>query len=132
MITSITDPSVKNKPDQLEEKTMPIVSFFETGDTLGTVNDQATFTPVTSKSLQHNFPAPGVSVWTRAYLQGVNMNSSDGDANLWVAQVVDKAGTRNGKFRPGIFSKGGCTSVTVNMFTRDCIASFVVTSEIFG
>jgi hypothetical protein len=110
---------------------MAIVNFFETGTTLGTINTEATFTPITSKSLQHNFPAPGVDVWSRAYLQGVNINASDGDAGLWISQFVNNTGVHNGKFRPGIFSKS-CTSVSANMFTRDCIATFIFTSEIFG
>jgi hypothetical protein len=109
---------------------MSIVGVFETGVRLGTVNDQQIFTPATSKSLQHNFASP-MNLWSRAYLQGVEVNDSDGAASIFVAQFVDKQGAHTGQFRPGIFSPN-CTSVTFNLFTRNCIATVVCTTEIFG
>jgi len=107
---------------------MAIVGFVETGGTLGTINTEGTFTPATSKSLQHNFPAPGVTVWSRIYLQG--FSADDGTVRLSISQVVPPL-PKPPPFRPGIFQQH-CTSVSASMFTEDCVADFIFTSEIFG
>lgn len=104
---------------------MPIVGFFENRLYAGTINTSATFTK------QHNFAAPGLTVWSRPYLQGVSMNDDDGSVVLAVSQFKDQNGTHNGSFQPGIFAQG-CTSVTFRMKTTDCIATAVLTTEIFG
>jgi hypothetical protein len=113
---------------------MAIVGVWETGVHLGTINTSYLFGPdphaPATMSLQHNFASP-VDLWSRPYLQGVSMNASDGWANVWVAQFVDQKGAHSGSFQPGIFAQK-CTSVTFNLFTRDCFANVVCTTEIFG
>jgi len=109
---------------------MSIVAFIQTGAFLGTVNVSATFTPAVSKSLQHNFGSP-VTVWSYPALQSVENNDDDGTAAMFVAQFVDNHGAHNGQFQPGIFAQK-CTSVSFNLFTVDCIANTICTSQIFG
>lgn len=104
---------------------MAIVGFFENRLHAGTINTSATFTK------QHNFAAPGLTLWSRPYLQQVSVNDDDGSVILSVSQFKDGSGTHNGTFQPGIFATK-CTSVTFKMKTRDCIATAVLTTEIFG
>lgn len=103
---------------------MPIVSFFETYLHAGTINTSQSF------SAQHNFAAPGLTVWSRPYLQQVSVNDDDGSVILSISQVKDKNGTSNAK-RKGVFAEK-CTSITFSMSTTDCIATAVLTTEIFG
>lgn len=104
---------------------MPIVGFFETRLSAGTINTTKTFTK------QHNFPKPGLTVWSRPYLQDVSVNDDDGSVACSVSQFKDQNGTHNGSFKPGIFAQG-CTSVTFRMKTTDCVATAVLTTEIFS
>lgn len=103
---------------------MAIVGVFETELYAGTINTSETFTK------QHNFAAPGLTVWSRPYLQLVSMNDDDGSVSLSISKFTDKDGTHTGPFTPGIFADG-CTSVTFRMRTTDCIARAVLTTEIF-
>jgi hypothetical protein len=104
---------------------MPIVGVVETKLHAGTINTSETFTK------QHNFAAPGLDVWARPYLQQVSVNDDDGSVTLSVSKFTDNTGTKTGPFTPGIFAEG-CTSITFRMATRDCIATAVLTTEIFG
>jgi hypothetical protein len=103
---------------------MAIVSFFETHIFAGTINTDASF------SAQHNFAAPGLTVWSHPYLQGVSVNDDDGSVELSISQFKDKNGTHNGS-RSGIFAEK-CTSITFAMDTTDCIATALLTTYIFG
>jgi len=102
---------------------MAIVGFLETQLHAGTINANASF------SAQHNFASP-LTVWSRPYLQDISVDS--GTVNLSISQFKDKNGTHNGDFNPGIFAVG-CTSITFAMSTFDtCIATAILTTEIFG
>jgi hypothetical protein len=103
---------------------MPIVSFGETFLSAGTINTTHTF------SAQHNFAAPGLTVWSRPYLQDISVNDDNGSVDLRISQFKDKNGTHNGNFK-GIFAEK-CTSITFTMKTTNCIATAVLTTEIFG
>jgi hypothetical protein len=103
---------------------MPIVGFLETELHAGTINTDQSF------SAQHNFGSP-LTVWSRPYLQQVSVNDDDGSVILWISKFVDKNGSHTGPFHPGVFAEK-CTSVTFAMYTNDCIATAVLTSEIFG
>jgi hypothetical protein len=107
-----------------QEGIMSIVGFLETDLHFGTVNTSA------STSKQQNFGAP-LTVWSRPYLQQVSVNDDDGSVILWVSEYKNNMGAHSGKFVPGIYSEK-CTSVTYAMFTRNCIATAVLTTEIFG
>ena len=61
---------------------MAIVSFWETGLRRGSFPD------ATSWSAEHNFPVPGVQVWSRPYLQSASM----GDASAVMLTVSDFTG----------------------------------------
>ncbi|HEX2296876.1 MAG TPA: hypothetical protein VHN37_16405 [Actinomycetota bacterium] len=104
---------------------MAIVGVWETKLYAGTIGTTETFTK------QHNFAAPGLDVWSRPYLQSLTINDDDASVILSVSKFTDKNGTHTGPFTPGIFGDG-CTSVTFKMSTRDCIATAVLTTEIFG
>jgi len=103
---------------------MAIVGFYETDLYAGTINDSYSF------SAQHNFGSP-VELWSRPYLQSFWANDDDASVELWISQFKDNQGTHNGKFTPGIFAQK-CKSVTFAMHTIDCIATAVLTTEIFG
>jgi hypothetical protein len=103
---------------------MAIVGVFETELHAGTINTEASF------SAQHNFASP-LDIWSRPYLQQVSVNDDDGSVILGISQFVDSSGTHNGSFHPGIFAKK-CKSVTFAMATTDCIATAILTTEIFG
>lgn len=103
---------------------MAIVGVFETELFAGTINTEASF------SAQHNFGSPS-NIWSRPYLQTVSVNDDDGTVNLWISQFVDNSGTHKGKFHPGIFAQK-CKSVTFAMWTADCIATAILTTEFFG
>jgi hypothetical protein len=100
---------------------MAIVGVFETAIQAGTINTTHSF------SSSHNFPAPGLSIWSRPYLQSVAGES----VTLNVSKFTDSSGTHTGPFVPGIFASK-CTSVTFFMFTDDTVATAVLTTEIFG
>ncbi|MBI3050166.1 MAG: hypothetical protein HYY76_17855 [Acidobacteria bacterium] len=103
---------------------MAIVKFHETFlGPFGTINTAGSF------SAQHNFKSP-VTVWSRPYLQSVFVHDVVGGVDVWVSQYKDQNGTNNVAFS-GVFAKK-CTSITFNMYTKDCIAIAVLTSEIFG
>lgn len=102
---------------------MAIVSFLEAELHAGTINTDTTF------SAHHNFGKS--SVWSRPYLQQVSVNDDDGSVILWINKFVDATGTHSGTFSPGIFSKN-CTDVFFSMYTNDCIATAVLTTEFFG
>lgn len=104
---------------------MAIVTVWETAMVTGTINTEHTFTR------QHNFPAPGVNLWSRPYLQSINVYDSDAAVKLTISKFVDKDGSHTGSYYPSIFAEG-CTSVTFRMWTSDCIATAVLTTEIFG
>jgi hypothetical protein len=116
-----------NRPQAREEE-MAIIGFIETGLLFGTIDTSAT---APTSSTQHNFPFPGVTVWSRPYVQSFFNNADDGSVSLGVAQFTDNKGTHSGVFHPGIFASN-CTSVIFHMRTTDCIAEAVFTSEIFG
>ena len=103
---------------------MAIVGVYETGLYGGAINASWSF------SAQHNFGSP-LNLWSRPYLQMVANNADDGYVELWVSQFKDNNGTHNGKWQPGIFANN-CTSVTFEMWTTDCVARAVLTTEIFG
>ena len=103
---------------------MAIVGLWETALYAGTINTSASF------SAQHNFATP-LDLWSRPYLQEVSVNDDDGSVVLSVSSFVDSTGTHSGPFNPGIFAQQ-CTSVTFGMSTTDCIATAVLTTEIFG
>lgn len=103
---------------------MAIVSFFETYLFARTINTSASF------SAQHNFAPPGLTVWSRPYLQEVDVNDDDGSVILRISQFKDNNGTHNVNFN-GVFAKK-CTSITFAMHTTDCVATAVLTTEIFG
>jgi hypothetical protein len=103
---------------------MPIVGVLETSMPAGTINTSQTF------SAQHNFSTP-LNVWSRPYLQRVLINSDEGGVSLWISKFTDSTGVKTGQFTPGIFANK-CTSITFNMATNDCIATAVMTTEIFG
>jgi hypothetical protein len=104
---------------------MPIVGFVETKLHAGTINTSETFTK------EHNFPKTGLTVWARPYLQQVSVNDDDGSVILSISRYADQDGPHSGSWTPGIFVEG-CTSITFKMRTRDCVATAVLTSEIFG
>lgn len=103
---------------------MAIVGVFETELYAGAINTSASF------SAQHNFGSP-LNIWSRPYLQQVSVNDNDGSVVLWISQFVDSTGTHNGNFHPGIFTQK-CKSITFAMATTDCIATAILTTEIFG
>jgi hypothetical protein len=109
-----------------------IIGFGETYLHTGVIDTEWTFTPADapqfSKSLQHNF-GPS-NIWSHPYLQGMWMESDDSAVNLWVAEFVDQAGAHTGNLN-GV-SAQKCTSVTFNMFTRNCFATGVFTTYFFG
>jgi hypothetical protein len=102
---------------------MAIVGVLETGLHAGTINTDKTF------SAQQNFGAS--SIWSRPYLQQVSVNDDDGSVILSISKFTDNTGTHSGPFSPGIFANK-CTSVTFQMYTNDCIATAVLTTEFFG
>jgi hypothetical protein len=103
---------------------MAIVGVLETELHAGTINADTTF------SAHHNFGAS--TIWSRPYLQQVSVNDNDGSVILWINKFVDATGTTHpGPFSPGIFSKN-CTAVFFSMYTNDCIATAVLTTEFFG
>jgi hypothetical protein len=102
---------------------MTIVNFWETELYFGAINDTA------STSGEHNFKTPGVTVWSRPYLQSVSV--TDGTVVLSVSQFTDKTGTHPGPFHPGIFATN-CTNVKFGMFAENCVSHAVLTSEIWG
>ena len=102
---------------------MAIVGVLETAFYAGTINTDNTF------SAQHNF-GPS-SIWSRPYLQEVSVNDDDGSVILWVSQYKDNKGSHSGPFTPGIFASS-CTQICFGMYTKDCIATAVLTTEFFG
>ena len=104
---------------------MAIVSFWETGLRRGS------FPGATSWSAEHNFPAPGVQVWSRPYLQSASMGD-DSSVMLTVSDFTDEKGFHPGPFSPGIVSGKHCTQVKFTMFTEDCVCAAAFTSEILG
>src|ERR1051325_11347775 len=103
---------------------MAIVSFFETHLFAGTINTNASF------SAQHNFAAPGLTVWSHPTLQSFSVNDDDGTVDLSISQFKDKNATHSGS-RFAIFAEK-CTSITLAMDTTDCIATALLTTNIFG
>jgi hypothetical protein len=105
---------------------MAIVSFFENAISIGAIGTTA------SASVTHNFPkAAKLDTWSRPTLSKVNVNDDEAGVTVFVSQFVDKAGTHNGPFFPGIVADE-CTSVTFLMKVSDCIAAGAATTYILG
>lgn len=105
---------------------MAIVSFFENSISIGAINTSA------SASVTHNFPkAAKLDTWSRPALFKVDVNDDDGGVTVFVSQFVDKTGTHNGPFFPGVVADE-CTSVTFLMKVSDCIAAGAATTYILG
>jgi hypothetical protein len=102
---------------------MAIVGFFETFLFFGTINTTA------GTSKQINFGAP-LTLWSKPSLQSCFNNEDDGSVALGISQFKDNTGTHNVNF-DGIFAPN-CNSVTFTMSTTDCIATAILTNQIFG
>jgi hypothetical protein len=103
-----------------------IVSFFETLIDAGAIGTS------TSASVTHTFPkSVKLDTWSRPCLFKVDLNDDDGGVTVFISQFVDKTGTHNGPFFPGVIADE-CTSVTFLMKVSECIAAGAATTYILG
>ena len=103
---------------------MPIVGFAQTFLEAGTINTTHSF------SAQHNFAAPGLTVWSYPALQSIGINDDDASVGLRISKFTDKNGAHDVNFS-GLFAEK-CTSITFRMRTTDCIVTALLTTHIFG